>query len=66
MFEKEAEEKENAELKAKKQQLTKAKDLLLRFIELKNIPCAAGHSINMLLYENISVKAEKFLKEIDK
>lgn len=49
-----------------KRQLTKAKDLLLRFIELKNKPCATGHSINMLLYENISVEAEKFLKEIDK
>lgn len=51
-------EKENAELK---DQLTKAKDLLLRFIELKNKPCASGHSINMLLYENICAETEQFL-----
>ena len=44
-------------------QLTKAKDLLLRFIELKNKPCAYGHSVNMLLYENISTEAKQFLKD---
>lgn len=42
-------------------QLTKAKDLLLRFVELKNKPCASGHSINMLLYENICAETEQFL-----
>jgi len=51
--------------KAKKQQLTKAKDLLLRFIELKNKPCAVGHSVNMLLYENICAEAKQFLKETE-
>lgn len=44
--------------------LTKAKDLLLRFIKLKNKPCAIEHSVNMLLYDNISKEAEQFLKEI--
>lgn len=44
-------------------QLIKAKDLLLRFIELKNKPCAIGHSVNMLLYENIRSEAEQFLKK---
>ena len=49
------------------QQLTIAKDLLLRFIELKNKPCAAGHSINMLLYENICANADQFLNsEVEK
>ena len=47
-------------------QLTKAKDLLLKFIELKNKPCAVGHSINMLLYENISAQTEQFLKDLEK
>lgn len=72
-------EKENAELKKLKrecetslcraeyqynyEQLTKAKDLLLRFVELKNKPCASGHSINMLLYENICAETEQFLKD---
>lgn len=41
--------------------LTNAKDLLLRFVELKNKPCASGHSINMLLYENICAETEQFL-----
>jgi hypothetical protein len=44
--------------------LAKAKNLLLRFIELKNKPCAVGHSVNMLLYENIRSEAEQFLKEV--
>jgi hypothetical protein len=44
-------------------QLTKAKDLLLRFIDLKNKPCAVGHSVNMLLYDNICAEAEQFLKD---
>ena len=48
------------------EQLTKAKDLLLRFVELKNKPCASGHSINMLLYENICAEAEQFLSEVEK
>lgn len=49
------------------QQLTIAKDLLLGFIELKNKPCAAGHSINMLLYENICADADQFLNsEVEK
>lgn len=48
------------------QKLTKAKDLLLRVIELKNKPCAVGHSVNMLLYENICVEAEQFIKEVEK
>ena len=47
-------------------QLTKAKDLLLRFVELKNKPCASGHSINMLLYENICAEAEQFISEVEK
>lgn len=74
-------EKENTELKKKyvkecedvafivtnyNKQLTKAKDLFLRFIELKNKPCASGHSINMLLYENICAEVEQFLSEADK
>lgn len=50
------------ELKA---QLTKANGLLLRFIELKNKPCAVGHSVNMLLYGNICAEAEQFLKEVN-
>lgn len=50
-------------LNQKHYQLTKAKDLLLRFIELKNKPCAIGHSVNMLLYENIRSEAEQFLKK---
>ena len=45
------------------QNINKAKDLLLRFIDLKNKPCAVGHSINMLLYENICADADQFLKE---
>lgn len=45
------------------EQLTKAKDLLLRFIELKNKPCAVGHSVNMLLYENICADVKQFLKD---
>ena len=52
-------------IKFTSEQLTKAKDLLLRFIELKNKPCAVGHSVNMLLYENIRSEAEQFLKEGD-
>jgi len=44
-------------------QLTKAKDLLLRFVELKNKPCAVEHSVNMLLYENVCVDTKKFLEE---
>lgn len=52
------------QLNRKHCQLTKAKDLLLRFIELKNKPCAAEHSVNMLLYENIRSEAEQFLKEV--
>ena len=75
-------EKENAELKddnkvmadnySKMEQkfynnLTKAKDLLLRFIELKNKPCAVGHSINMLLYDNICADVKQFLNsEVEK
>jgi hypothetical protein len=47
-----------------KVQLAKAKDLFLKFIDLKNKPCASGHSINMLLYENICAEAEQFLKEV--
>ena len=47
------------------EQLTKAKDLLLRFVELKNKPCASGHSINMLLYENICAETEQFLKDCE-
>lgn len=47
-----------------KAQITKAKDLLLRFMDLKNKPCAIGHSINMLLYENICAEAEQFLKGV--
>lgn len=43
-------------------QLTKAKEIINEFVELKNKPCAAGHSVNMLLYDNICVKAEQFLK----
>lgn len=49
------------------EQLTKAKDLLLRFIELKNKPCAVGHSVNMLLYENICADVKQFLNsEVEK
>ena len=44
-------------------QLIKAKELLQRFIELKNKPCASGHSVNMLLYENICVETEQFLEK---
>ena len=50
-------------LKKRDSQLAKAKDLLLRFIDLKNKPCAVGHSVNMLLYENICSEAGQFLKE---
>ena len=56
----------NNMLVSKNQQLTKAKDLFLRFIGLKNKPCASGHSINMLLYENICAEAEQFLSEVEK
>jgi hypothetical protein len=66
----ESREKHIAELeknsKLKKQQLTIAKDLLLRFIELKNKPCASGHSVNMLLYENICADVKQFLNEVEK
>ena len=49
------------------EQLTKTKDLLLRFIELKNKPCAVGHSINMLLYDNICADVKQFLNsEVEK
>lgn len=47
-------------------QLTKAEDLLLRFVELKKKPCAVGHSVNMLLYENACAVSAQFLKEIEK
>lgn len=47
-------------------QLIEAKDLLLRVIELKNKPCAVGHSVNMFLYENICVEAEQFIKDLEK
>ena len=50
-----------------KEQLTKTKDLLLRFIDLKNKPCAVGHSVNMLLYENICADVKQFLNsEVEK
>jgi uncharacterized protein YajQ (UPF0234 family) len=50
--------------KVVRQQLAKAKDLLLRVIDLKNKPCASGHSVNMLLYDNICTEAEQFLEEV--
>jgi hypothetical protein len=56
----------NNKLVSKSQQLTKAKDLFLRFIDLKNKPCASGHSINMLLYENICDDVKQFLGEVEK
>ena len=45
-------------------QLTKAKDIIKEYIELKYKPCAVGNSVNMLLYDNICAEAEQFLKEI--
>ena len=50
-----------AEYQYNYEQLTKAKDLLLRFVELKNKPCASGNSVNMLLYDNICAETEQFL-----
>lgn len=44
-------------------QLIKAKEIINKFVELKNKPCAVGHSVNMLLYDNICTEAEQFLKE---
>lgn len=49
-----------------REQLAKAKNLLLRFIELKNKPCAVGNSVNMLLYENIRSEVEQFISEVEK
>ena len=44
--------------------LTKAKEILHLFFELKTKPCASGNSINMLQFENTCKKAEQFLSEV--
>ena len=49
-----------------REQLIKAKDLLLRFIKLKNKPCAVGNSVNMLLYDNICADVNQFISEVEK
>ena len=59
-------EEDNNKLRENIYKIDVAKDLLLRFVELKNKPCASGHSINMLLYENICAEAEQFLSEVEK
>ena len=60
-------EEDNNKLRENIYKIDVAKDLLLRFVELKNKPCASGHSINMLLYENICAETEQFLNsEVEK
>ena len=48
---------------SQQKKLEKAKSLLTNFLELKNIPCARGNSINMMMFERFCAFAEDFLKE---
>ena len=53
-------------IKQQNDQLSKAKEVLHLFLELRTKPCASGNSINMLQFENTCKKAEQFISEVEK